>query len=409
LDVKEQLPRLIGNPGERALQHVETMFPLWFQQKELLQILVQEQRLRHTEWANRNKKRREFFPGDIVVVRRQIKSDASAGRPAKLRIKARGPYRVLEKAGEESYWIQRMPVLQELNRQPGVKQKQAAWRLERIPSSVVVHKRMDTCDTRWVQQNANLMDNPLEHNLGFFDFGRYHKALDTAKYAFDKVGDLLGYDLESDDEEDDKESEENDDSQRDGGGSVDIPKPSDKDAQPSSAINVDSPKVARQNVLVIERGAALDTSCPPTVAQLRKQVVKAVKASKDKAFVIFRLRPGYKLRSWHLVQVDEEETNWRKAKAEGVYHVKFYVKCYADSKKHKGKDCAYWPKIHEFKRDGETMGPMVPAKPGRKVENLLNNKANRFMWYQDTINLFDCMLVGPFDFDPGHKVPLLGF
>jgi hypothetical protein len=83
LDVKEQLPRIIGNPRERALQHVETMFPLWFQQKELLQILVQERQLRHTEWANRNKKRREFFPGDIVVVGRQIKSDASVGRPAK--------------------------------------------------------------------------------------------------------------------------------------------------------------------------------------------------------------------------------------------------------------------------------------------------------------------------------------
>jgi hypothetical protein len=223
-----------------------------------------------------------------VVVRRQIKSDASAGRPAKLQIKARGPYRVLEKAGEESYWIQRIPVLQELNRRPGVKQKQAAWRLERIPSSVVVHKHMDTCDTRWVQQNANLTDNPLEHNLGFFDFERYHKAPDTTKYAFDKVGDLLGYDLESDDEEDDNEGEENDDGLRDGEVLVDIPKPSDKDAQPSSAINVDPPpKVARQEVLVIERGAALDTSCPPTVTQSRKQLVEAVKASKDKLFLIF--------------------------------------------------------------------------------------------------------------------------
>jgi hypothetical protein len=108
-------------------------------------------------------------------------------------------------------------------------------------------------------------------------------------------------------------------------------------------------------------------------------LVEAVNASKDKLFFTFWLRPGYKLRSWHLVQVDEEETNWRIAKAEGVYHVKYYVKCYADSKKHKGKDCAYWPKIHVFKRDGETMGPMVPAKPGRKVENLLNNKANRYI------------------------------
>jgi hypothetical protein len=48
---------------------------------------------------------------------------------------------------------------------------------------------MDSCDTWWVQQHANLSDNPLDYNLGFFDFGRYHKAPDTAKYAFDKVGD----------------------------------------------------------------------------------------------------------------------------------------------------------------------------------------------------------------------------
>ena len=408
LDVKEQLPRIIGNPGERALQHVETMFPLWFQQKELLQVLVQERRLRHTEWANKNKKRREFFPGDIVVVRRQIKSDASAGRPAKLRIKARGPYRVLEKAGEESYWIQRIPVLQELNRRPGVKQKQAAWRLERIPSSVVVHKRMDTCDTRWLQQHANLSDNPLEHNLGFFDFGRYHKAPDDAKYAFDKVGDLLGYDLDSDEEEDDDDDEGgNDDGQTDVKVSTDIPAPSDKDAQPSSPVNVDLPLPVpeKQEALVIDRGAVVDTQSPLTVAQRRKQLVEAVRASKDKLFLIFRLRPGYKLRSWHLVQVDEDETNWRKAKAEGVYHVRYYVKSFADSKKFKGRECAYWPEIHEFKRDGVTMGPIVPTKPGRKVEKLLNNKANRFMWYQDTINLFDCMLEGPFDFEAGHKVP----
>jgi hypothetical protein len=117
------------------------------------------------------------------------------------------------------------------------------------------------------------------------------------------------------------------------------------------------------------------------------------------------LRPGYKLRSWHLVQVDEDKTNWRKAKAEGVYHVRYYVKSFADSKKFKGRECAYWPEIHEFKQDGVTMGPIVPTKPGRKVEKLLSNKANRYMWYQDTINLFDCMLEGPFDFEAGHKVP----
>ena len=149
LDVAEQVPRIIGSPGEASLQHIETTFPLWFQQKELLKMITEDRRARHTDWANKHRKKRVFSPGDLVVVRRQVQSDASTGRAAKLHVWARGPYRVLEKAGDDSYWIQRVPILQELNRRVGKKQKQAAWRLERIPSSVVVHKRLDSTDYRW--------------------------------------------------------------------------------------------------------------------------------------------------------------------------------------------------------------------------------------------------------------------
>jgi hypothetical protein len=95
---------------------------------------------------------------------------------------------VLEKLGEDSYMVQHIPILQSLNRRPGKPQKQPAWRLECIPSSVVVHKRVDSSDTRLLQQTTELKDNPLEHNLGFFDFGKYHKA-DDANFAFEKVGD----------------------------------------------------------------------------------------------------------------------------------------------------------------------------------------------------------------------------
>ena len=50
------------------------------------------------------------------------------------------------------------------------------------------------------------------------------------------------------------------------------------------------------------------------------------------------------------------------------------------------------------------MGPIVPTDPV-KVEKLLANKPHRYMWYQDTINLFECKILGPFDFEPGHLVP----
>jgi hypothetical protein len=67
---------------------VETMFPLWFCQKALLNILTEERCEKHRQYANANRQRREFLPGDIFVIRRQIQWDASTGRPAKLQMRA---------------------------------------------------------------------------------------------------------------------------------------------------------------------------------------------------------------------------------------------------------------------------------------------------------------------------------
>ena len=86
LDMQEQQERIIGNPGERSLQHLETMFPLWYRQKELLKILVIEQRERHIAWDNKSKLKRVFAPGDLVVIRRQVQSSAATGQPAKMRM-----------------------------------------------------------------------------------------------------------------------------------------------------------------------------------------------------------------------------------------------------------------------------------------------------------------------------------
>ena len=389
LDVAEPVERVVGSPGEATLQHIETTFPLWFKQKELLKMLTADRRERHLALANKDKTRREFNPGDLVVIRRQVKSNAAMGRPAKLQVKARGIYRVLEKAGDDSYWVQKIPVLPELNRRAGKRTKQAAWRLTRIPSSVIVHKRLDAADSRWLQRVSQLQDNPLERNLGFFDFGKYHKAAEGAKHAFEKVGEIMGFEIDDDDEDSDDEEEQH-------------PKQDDSGDEPERSKNTaDQGKI---DTLVIETGDKVDTSCPKTTATLRKELATATLKSTDKLFLIKRRRPSHRLASWHLVQVDEEETDWRLAKTEGVYHVLFYLRCYADSKKKKVRECAYWPEIHEFKRDGETMGPIVPTKPA-KVEHLLSTKPHRYMWYQDTINLFDMKITKPFDFEPGYRVP----
>jgi hypothetical protein len=107
-----------------------------------------------------------------------------------------------------------------------------------------------------------LKDNPLEHNLGFFDFGKYHKAADDANFAFEKVGDLLAYDIDSDEESDDDEPGNH--------GNTDIVHPLDVDAEVDRSVAT----------------AIIDTTVPATEYQLRRDLVKEVKKSKDKLFLI---------------------------------------------------------------------------------------------------------------------------
>jgi hypothetical protein len=99
--------RIPAGKGEAAIQHVETVFPMWFQQKGLLKLLQETRRARHLQMKNESRTERKFNPGDLVLVRKQVKSSTLKGRPEKLTLKAKGPYRVLEKAGKSSYKGQR--------------------------------------------------------------------------------------------------------------------------------------------------------------------------------------------------------------------------------------------------------------------------------------------------------------
>jgi hypothetical protein len=114
------------------------------------------------------------------------------------------------------------------------------------------------------------------------------------------VGDLLAYDIDSDEESDDGEPANS--GNTDAG---DIVHPQDVDADIDRSVAT----------------ATIDTMVPATEYQLRRDLAKEVKKSKDKLFIILRARPGYRLSGWYLVQIDDQETNWRQAKDEGIYHV----------------------------------------------------------------------------------------
>ena len=64
--------------------------------------------------------------------------------------------------------------------------------------------RVDTLDTRLAEIEGALISNPLERNLGSYDFGKYTTAPGDANFALEKIADLwneeIAADLDSDDE-----------------------------------------------------------------------------------------------------------------------------------------------------------------------------------------------------------------
>lgn len=122
---------------------------------------------------------------------------------AKLQLQARGPYRVIGQApdSEDSYILQKLAGDQRLvrNYQPRTI-NEASIRIEKLPSQIVMHKQVETPNTRLAQAQQIRSRNPLEKILGIPEFGTYQQAAPTEEYAFVKIRDL--WDKEIDDTSD---------------------------------------------------------------------------------------------------------------------------------------------------------------------------------------------------------------
>ena len=136
-----------GFEGANAADYHDAIHPLIANQRELLRILNEERRQRHRDLKNDSITERTFTAGDLVIVRKQVQSNAARGIAGKIVFKSRGPYRVLEPANPGSYWIQKLPFLDGLG-STGRRVKESAAGMERIPSTLVIHKRPDGADTR---------------------------------------------------------------------------------------------------------------------------------------------------------------------------------------------------------------------------------------------------------------------
>jgi hypothetical protein len=117
---------------------------------------------------------------------------------------------VLEAAGDNAYWIQKLPAIQTVSTKIGYMHKELAMRMEKLLSTIVIHKRVDTLDSRLTQMEGELINNPLETNLGLFSFRKYTIAPDDAAFAFEKINDMWNEPIQArmDSEEETSDAEE---------------------------------------------------------------------------------------------------------------------------------------------------------------------------------------------------------
>ena len=175
--------------SEWTLEHIDAMFPLLLKQRELLHLLTEDRREFHRQLKNKTRKQPPLAVGDLAIARVQVKSQDKLG-PAKLQMKARGPYRILEQVSPTTYRIQRLPFNQDSPGKPHKPYVESAARLTKLPKTLVIHKHVDGVDSRWATLRHPFGLTPLHQSLRATGFGKFIRANPDQPWAFERIEDI---------------------------------------------------------------------------------------------------------------------------------------------------------------------------------------------------------------------------
>jgi hypothetical protein len=380
IDLTNATPRDGASEGEPALDHFESASPLLFQQRQLLIILNAERRQRHIDLRNDGiNKKRTFDPGDLVIVRKQVKSNTSKGISAKLLFKTRGPYRVIDMITPSSYRLQKLPFLRGLGR-PGRLRKENQARMEKLPSSLILHRKVDGADTRFSQLHGQFAETPLYKWLGVLRHGAYQQAPADSTWAFEPLANMW---TDTIDEEDDDSSSDDEDFHVDADES-DEDENLDQQPPPPTPLPAASPM-------------ALPPSVPRNEAtrSALQRLFRTISDSTDSLFFVSYTTDPAIPPVWRLGQVDQDDTSPSVAKESGIYRVRWWTQHHDDSKSRSIVDSRFWPDVYNVRADGAP-GKRHPVKPLKISDALANDPT--LCWQADDFPLAECLIVGPFDF-----------
>jgi hypothetical protein len=326
-----------------------------------------------------------FDVGDLVIVRKQVKSNTSKGISAKLLFKTKGPYRVIKKITPGSYRLQKLPFLQGLGR-PGRFRKENGARMEKLPSTLILHRKVDGADTRFSQLHGDFADTPLYKWLGVLRHGAYQQAPVDSAWAFETLANMW---TDAIDEDDGDSSSDDEDYNVDAGESDDDENLDETTDQQPFPFPPSVPTVSPM---------ARPPSVPrnETTRTALQRLFRAVddKSSDSLFFVSYTTDPAIPP-IWRLGQVDYDDTSPSVAKQSGIYRVRWWTQRRDDAMSRSIVDSRFCPDVHKLRADG---GPSIPHPilPQKIDKTLAYDPTLR--WLADDFPLAECIIVGPFDF-----------
>ena len=135
----------------------------------IVQILIEERRLAHQERHNAGKKQPDFQVGDIVIKAHvQVQSILAKGQVQKLSYQARGPFRITQVLGNQSFEVQRY------DNPNGATRKYKRADLYLLPPSIFPSEPLDTMNQRYSNYENAPIVSPLRKPLGIELYNKLH-------------------------------------------------------------------------------------------------------------------------------------------------------------------------------------------------------------------------------------------
>lgn len=247
---------------------------------------------------------------------------------------------------------------------PGRVQKESVAQLEKLPSTLVLHKMAYSADTRFLRMHGEFASNPLEKWLKILKQGSYQQANVNEKWAFEPLASMWS-DKEVTVMENDTES------------SSDKNPNSDNDDNLATIDDTsDSSSKGQEDGKNKVKASKLQLLLPPK-AQVNAKTKVALSHFYRKIhdsncwlfFVAYQTNQETNVR-WHLAQVEWNATDSIQSQQYGIYAVRWWVQHQADKNSCSIAESRFFPKVYKVMADGSVTNQYYLVNPN-KVKQMI--------------------------------------